>query len=285
VSENLKEQERAVVTFDFRGQTVIVTGGAQGIGCEIARQFAQAGASVVLADYLSEDAESTAAEFRAGGLDAVAFGVDVTDEQAVSDLMNFAQNIHGNLRILVNCAGVSTTQVVAETDLASWQRVLNVNLTGPFLTSKAIVPILRDNGGGKIINVASVAAKRISNNAGASYTASKEGLLGFTRHLAYEVAADNINVNAICPGPVLSPMLERTASREAIAMREAGVPSLKISSPTDQANVVLFLASPLADMVYGIALDVDGGALLGWYDIKTYFARRNAKEVPVKLRG
>jgi len=264
------------VMFDFTGQTVVVTGSAQGIGREIAEQFAAAGATVVIADHAHDHAERTAAEIRGAGWAADAYGVDVTDETAVKALMAHAQGIGENLRVLVNCAAIPNTRVVADTSVEDWRRVLDVNLTGPFITSKAVAPLLRDNGGGKIVNIASVAAKRISNNGGASYTASKEGLLGLTRHLAYELAADNINVNAVCPGPVLSPMLQTSASPESIAQREAGVPSLKLSRPIDQANAVLFLASALADMIYGVALDVDGGALLGWYDVETYFERRQA---------
>lgn len=260
--------------YDFGGQTVVVTGSAQGIGRTIAERFATAGASVVVADRNGDDAERTAAELREAGSDALAFEVDVTDSDAVEELMTFAQSARGGLTVLVNNAAISTTKIIEETDADSWRRVIDINLTGPFLTSRAALPLLRANGGGKIVNIASVAAKRISFNAAASYTASKAGLVAFTRHLAYEAAPDGINVNAICPGPVLSPMLVRTASAETLRAREASVPAGRLTTPDDQADAVLFLSSPGASMINGVALDVDGGALLGWYDVSTYFERR-----------
>lgn len=269
--------------FEFGGRTAIVTGAGQGIGKEIARELAEAHATVVIADLNADQAEATAQEFRDAGSDAIAFGVDITVESEVAELMEFAARRQG-IDILVNCAGISTTRIIAETDVDSWRRVLEVNLTGPFITCRAVLPYMRANGGGKIVNIASIAAKRISANAAASYTASKSGLVGFTRHLAYEAAADGINANVVCPGPVLSPMLERTATPETIAAREASVPSLRISRPEDQARAVLFLCSDAADMINGVAVDVDGGALLGWYDPQSYFEKRDAHELPLRLR-
>jgi NAD(P)-dependent dehydrogenase (short-subunit alcohol dehydrogenase family) len=269
--------EGSRASYDFAGRTAIITGSAQGIGRTIAEGFARAGAAVVIADRNVRDAESTAAEIVAGGADARAFQVDVTSGTEVDALIAFAQSAYGGLSILVNNAAISTTKITEETDEDSWRRVIDINLTGPFLTSKAALPVMRANGGGKIVNIASVAAKRISFNAASSYTASKAGLLAFTRHLAYEAAPHHINVNAICPGPVLSPMLHRTASEETLRAREASVPAGRLTTPQDQTDAVLFLASASADMINGVALDIDGGALLGWYDVAKYYERRGAQ--------
>lgn len=264
------------MTFDLSSHVAVVTGAAQGIGEEIARELARSGASVVIADRHGEGAEAAAARLREEGFDAIARAVDVTVDTEVEALMAFAEGWRSGLSILVNNAAISTTAIIEETSTADWRRVIDINLTGPFLCSKAALPYMRARQRGKIVNVCSVAAKRISFNAGASYTASKAGLVAFTRHLAYEAAPDGINVNAVCPGPVMSPMLQRTATPETIAERRAGVPSGKISTPTDQARAVAYLVSDEASLVYGVALDVDGGALLGWYDTQTYFERRGA---------
>lgn len=268
----------AAPTYDFRGQTAVVTGAAHGIGRRIAERFAVGGATVVVADHHGDSAAQTADEITAaGGGSASAFAVDVTDAGQVDELIAFADGLGDTLRILVNNAGTATTKIVEETDVEDWRRVIDVNLNGPFITSRAIMPVLRHNGGGKIVNVASIAAKRISSNLAASYTASKAGLVAFTRHLAYEAACDGVNVNAVCPGVVESPMLYREVSAEGIAARKALIPAGRISSTDDQADAVLYLCSAAAAMVNGVALDVDGGSLLGWFDVATYFKRRGAQ--------
>jgi NAD(P)-dependent dehydrogenase (short-subunit alcohol dehydrogenase family) len=155
--------------------------------------------------------------------------------------------------------------------------VLDVNLTGPFLCARAVLPHMRAKGWGRIVNVASVAAKRISFTAAASYTASKAGLLGFTRHLAYEVAPYGINVNAICPGPTLTPMYERNADEATRRERIAMVPKGRWITPADHGRVVVFLCSPAADALCGLALDVDGGSLLGWMPWDQYMTRRRRR--------
>jgi hypothetical protein len=140
-------------------------------------------------------------------------------------------------------------------DEDAWRRVLEVNLTGPFLCSKAVLPLMREKGWGRIVNIASVAAKRISFTGAASYTASKAGLLGFTRHLAYEVAALGINVNAICPGPTLTAMYERNADEGTRRERVAMVPKGRFLTPDDTGRVAVFLCSEAADSLCGLAID------------------------------
>jgi len=270
----MNDVQRYPASYDFSGRTAIVTGAAQGIGNRIAVRLAQSGATVVVADRSADMAKQAAEEITAAGFEAKAYHVDVTDAAEVDGLMSFADGDTHQLSILVNNAAISTTPIIEDLDEQSWRTVVDVNLTGPFLTSKAAVPYLRSNGGGKIVNIASVAAKRISYNASASYTASKAGLLAFTRHLAYEVARDHIHVNAVCPGPVSSPMLERTATTETIDARRSSVPAGRLTTPDDQADLVMFLTSSSSDMITGSAIDVDGGALLGWYDVATYFDRR-----------
>ena len=136
---------------------------------------------------------------------------------------------------------------------------------------------MRRKGWGRIVNVASVAAKRISFTGAASYTASKAGLLGFTRHLAYEVAPHGINVNAICPGPTMTPMYERNADEQTRRERIALVPKGRWLTPEDHGRVTVFLCSEAADALCGLAIDVDGGSLLGWMPWERYMAKRRRK--------
>lgn len=260
----------------FDGRTVIVTGAARGIGEAIAGSFARHGATVIVADVDGEAAQHTAAQLAAAG-EVRGCAADVSDSRDVHSLIDFARSLLGRVDILVNNAATTTTETIENTDEDAWRRVLDVNLTGPFLCAKAVLPHMRKQQYGKIVNIASVAAKRISFNSGASYTASKAGLVAFTRHLAYEAAPDGINVNAVCPGPVLTPMMERVSDSATLAQRRRDIPAGRISDPADQAAVVLYLASDAAAMVHGQAVDVDGGALLGWTDTESYFARRGAR--------
>ncbi|GAA1687033.1 2-hydroxycyclohexane-1-carbonyl-CoA dehydrogenase [Mycolicibacterium murale] len=262
------------MTPDLTGRTAIVTGAARGIGRSIAETLADNGATVVIADLEQDDAEKTARSISETGGTAVGFGVDVTDAHRVEAMVAFAESLPGSLDVLVNNAGTTSTATVENTDETDWRRVLEVNLTGAFLCSKAVLPGMRVRTHGRIINVASIAAKRISFNSGAAYTASKAGLLGFTRHLAYEAAPHGINVNAVCPGPVATDMVEHLTEPTALEQRLRNLPAGRFPTPQDQAHAVLFLVSDAAQMIFGQALDVDGGSLLGWYDTETYNARR-----------
>jgi NAD(P)-dependent dehydrogenase (short-subunit alcohol dehydrogenase family) len=202
---------------------------------------------------------------------------DVSDARDIDAMVRQTVTDLGGVDILVNNAGIATTELVEDLDEEKWRGVLDVNLTGPFLCCKAVLPHMRRKRWGRIVNVASVAAKRISFTGAASYTASKAGLLGFTRHLAYEVAPDGINVNAICPGPTMTPMYERNADEQTRRERIALVPKGRWLTPEDHGRVTVFLCSEAADALCGLAIDVDGGSLLGWIPWDRYMAKRKRR--------
>jgi len=242
---------------ELTGRVAIVTGAGAGIGAGIAAMLAEAG------------------EKRGGR--AITVTADVSDARDIDAMVRQTVTDLGGVDILVNNAGIATTELVEDLDEETWRGVLDVNLTGPFLCCKAVLPHMRRKQWGRIVNVASVAAKRISFTGAASYTASKAGLLGFTRHLAYEVAPHGINVNAICPGPTMTPMYERNADEQTRRERIAMVPKGRWLTPEDHGRVTVFLCSEAADALCGLAIDVDGGSLLGWMPWDRYMAKRRKK--------
>jgi len=262
---------------ELTGRVAIVTGAGAGIGAGIAAMLAEAGAAVTVADIDGESAASTAKVIEKRGGRAITVTADVSDAREIDAMVRQTVTDLGGLDILVNNAGIATTELVEDLDEEKWRGVLDVNLTGPFLCCKAVLPHMRRKGWGRIVNVASVAAKRISFMGAASYTASKAGLLGFTRHLAYEVAPHGINVNAICPGPTMTPMYERNADEETQRERIAMVPKGRWLTPEDHGRVTVFLCSEAADALCGLAIDVDGGSLLGWMPWDRYMAKRRRK--------
>ena len=259
---------------ELTGRVAIVTGAGAGIGAGIAAVLAEAGAAVTVADIDGESAASTAKGIEKRGGRAITVTADVSDAREIDAMVRQTVTDLGGVDILVNNAGIATTELVEDLDEEKWRGVLDVNLTGPFLCCKAVLPHMRRKGWGRIVNVASVAAKRISFTGAASYTASKAGLLGFTRHLAYEVAPHGINVNAICPGPTMTPMYERNADEQTRRERIALVPKGRWLTPEDHGRVTVFLCSEAADALCGLAIDVDGGSLLGWMPWDRYMAKR-----------
>jgi NAD(P)-dependent dehydrogenase (short-subunit alcohol dehydrogenase family) len=259
---------------ELTGRVAIVTGAGAGIGAGIAATLAEAGAAVAVADIDGEGAASTAKAIEKRGGRAITVTADVSDAREIDAMVRQTVTDLGGIDILVNNAGIATTELVEDLDEEKWRGVLDVNLTGPFLCCKAVLPHMRRKGWGRIVNVASVAAKRISFTGAASYTASKAGLLGFTRHLAYEVAPHGINVNAICPGPTMTPMYERNADEQTRRERIALVPKGRWLTPEDHGRVTVFLCSEAADALCGLAIDVDGGSLLGWMPWDRYMAKR-----------
>lgn len=265
---------------DLSGRVAIVTGAARGIGQGIAQMLVRHHARVVIADIDGAAAEDVARDIVDRGGEAFAVQMDVTDGAAARAMVDACLARWNTVDILVNNAGTATTQMIEDMPEADWRRVIDVNLTGPFICCQAVLPVMRRNGYGKIVNISSTGGRRISYNGGANYTASKEGLLGLTRHLAYEVASHGINVNAICPGTTVTSLVERVGAPGTLDERVKNVPRGRFATVEDTAKAVLFLVSDMADFICGVALDVDGGMLLGWYPLETYRQRRQRREEP-----
>jgi NAD(P)-dependent dehydrogenase (short-subunit alcohol dehydrogenase family) len=257
---------------DLTGKVALVTGGGNGIGAACARLLAKAGARVAVIDRDVAAAAAVAAEIGGG---ASGHALDVSDGGAFAKLANDIAAREGGVDILVNSAGTITRQTIATMPAADWDRVIAVNLRGPFNGTQAVIPHMKKRGGGAVVNIASVAGRRISFGGGANYSASKAGLLGLTRHAAYELAPDKIRVNAVCPGPTATGFGGgQVPSAERKAARAKKIPLGRMVEPQDIADAVLFLASDASRMCTGIALDVDGGVLISNdipYD--EYFAR------------
>jgi 3-oxoacyl-[acyl-carrier protein] reductase len=253
---------------DFAGKVAVVTGGGNGIGAATGRAFAAHGARVAVLDRDISAAEAVAAAIG----NARAYAVDVADRGAFNAAA--AADAWGGIDILVNGAGTMVRRIIPERGTEDWDRVIAVNLTGAFNGMQAVLPHMRRRGGA-IVNIASIAGQRISFGGTANYTASKAGLLGLTRHAAYELAPDNIRVNAVCPGPTATAFGGAMPSEEAKAARAQKIPLGRMCEPEDIADPILFLAGHAARMVTGVALTVDGGVLVKNdtpYD--EYFRRR-----------
>ncbi|MEJ3748967.1 SDR family oxidoreductase [Actinomycetes bacterium KLBMP 9797] len=257
----------------FDGRVVAITGAARGMGRAFAERFAAEGGRVVLVD-LEEGVVDAAAEVAAAtGAQTLGLTCDVTDESAVNAFFAKVDETFGRLDVLINNAGVITISRLEELSLEAWNRVLSVNTTGAFLCAKAAVPLIRRGGrGGRILNAASGQARQ-----GFIYTphyaASKFGVVGLTQSLAKELAADQITVNAYCPGIVATDMWAYNDSEwgrllgdyrpgELMAEWIAAIPLGRAATNDDVANLLLFLASDEAGYITGQSINVDGGMFM-----------------------
>lgn len=261
---------------ELKGKIALVTGAGQGIGKAIALGMAREEADVAVNDLNIDLAEGTTKEIRVFGSRAKAIQANVAVEEEVKAMVAQIVNEWGGLDILVNNAGFGRPIMVEDMDKAEWDRLLNVNLGGVFNCSRAVIETMKHRGGGKIINIASMSGKMMSYLGGADYTASKAGVLGFTRHLAFELGPYKINVNAICPGITMTPLVERISTPE---MREAmrnRTPLRDLVRPEDIANAAIFLASEKSRMITGSTIDVEGGMYLDLriQDWETYIRTR-----------
>ncbi len=249
----------------FSGRIAIVTGAARGIGEGIAARLAEEGARVVLVDII-DALDETLERLAKAGHDVAGIRADATDPQAIADLVAKVAGADGRIDILVNNAGISPKKdgrkfFVEETGLADWEKVLRVNLTGPFLLTQACIPALRRSEQGRIINIISQSARARPTVTSGHYAASKSGLMGFTRALANELGPDRITVNSIAPGLIETPMFSAyTQQQRADAVRN--VPIQRFGTPKDVAGAVAFLASPDADYITGTVIDVNGGLFM-----------------------
>ena len=239
------------------GKVALVTGAAEGIRLATARLLAAEGAAVVLGDVAR--AEEAAESVRASAGRTIGLAMDVTDVASIERAVRAAVDQLGGLDILVNNAGIGAPAPLGEIEEADWDRILGVNLKGPFLCARAAAPHLE---GGAIVNVASVAGRSSSLAMGCHYTASKAGLLGLTRHLARELAPRRIRVNAVCPGPIETALLDRGMDEAAKQRTLASVPLGRLGQPDDIARAIVFLASDDAGFITGAALDANGGVFM-----------------------
>ena len=264
---------------EFDGRVALVTGGALGIGRGIVEEFAAEGAAVAIADVNADAARALAADLEAAGHRVIATVGDVASAVDADRMVAETTDAFGRLDILVNNAGIHPAEwYVRVEDMSedAWDRILDVNLKGIYLMSKAAIPQIRRAGGGAIVNIASVQGLQ-SAPLVPSYAASKGGVLSLTRQMALDYARENIRVVAVCPGTIDTDM-SRAGARAAgddidaaVRVMAARHPLGRVGQPRDIAHAVLFLASDRASFITGEYLNVDGGlmALGAWADPKT----------------
>lgn len=249
----------------FDEKTVIVTGGALGIGQAAAEIFAERGAKVAIFDWDEKAGNETSEKINSNGGKAIFEKVNVADFEAVKKAVDKTAEVFGGINSLAISAGIQRYGTAVSTDDAQWDEVLGVNLKGAWNAAKAVIPYLQKAGKGSIVNVSSVQALASQQNV-LAYTVSKHGLLGLTRSIAMDFAKENIRCNAVCPGTVDTPMLKWAASLDPNPQSvydacNAMHPLGRIADPREIAEVVAFLAHESSSFVTGAIWTVDGGLL------------------------
>lgn len=249
----------------FDEKSIIVTGGALGIGKAAGEIFAGRGANVAIFDWDERAGNQTCEEIKGRGGSAIFEKVNVADFEAVKSAVERANRTFGNIDSLVVSAGIQRYGTALDTPDEQWEEVLGVNLKGAWNAAKAVIPFLKEAGGGTIVNVSSVQALASQQNV-LAYTVSKHGLLGLTRSTAMDFAKDNIRANCVCPGTVDTPMLKWAASLDPNPQSvydacNAMHPIGRIAQPREIAEVIAFLAHESSSFVTGAIWTVDGGLL------------------------
>jgi 3-oxoacyl-[acyl-carrier protein] reductase len=248
----------------FAGRVVIVTGAGSGMGKRNALRFAEEGATVVANDVNAasvgvlqdELARSNAAEAM------VAIG-SVADADAVGRMVEGAISRFGQIDVLVNNAGIGpTTRPLERISDEEWERTIGIDLTGVFNCMRAVLPRMKERRYGKIVNISSSAGRSVSTFAGAHYTAAKAGVLGLTRHAAFEYAPYNININAIAPGTIDTELLRGAVPADRIEQEAQKIPLRRLGTVDDESNLVFFLASDESSYITGATIDLNGADLL-----------------------
>ncbi len=245
----------------LKDKVAIVTGAASGIGEATAKLFAQEGAKVVVADVSEAGIKRVAKEIMDEGRESLAVKVDVSQRQEVENMVAEAIKQFGRIDILINNAGIFRDAMSWKMSDEQWDLVVKVNLTGTFLCSRAVIPYMRAQNQGKIVNTSSISA--LGNPGQANYSASKAGIIALTKTLALELARGNINVNCVAPGSINTPMTKDMPQDILQKMVEEKVPLRRMGDPGDVAKLHLFLASEDSNYITGQVVFIDGGISVG----------------------
>jgi len=241
----------------LRAKVAVVTGAGQGIGRAIAERLAAEGASVILAELNPETAAAAAAAI---GPAAQAIPTDVTDRSSVGGLVEAVLDAHGRIDIAVNNAGWDRVGPFIDSEPADWERIVQVNLYGVLNVSRAVLPVMAEQGSGAVVNIASDAG-RVGSSGEAVYSAAKGGVIAFTKAVARELARRGVRVNCVCPGPTDTPLFAAVGGDDP-KLREAlirAIPLRRLAQPAELAGAVAFLASEEAAYITGQTLSVSGG--------------------------
>jgi 2-hydroxycyclohexanecarboxyl-CoA dehydrogenase len=249
--------------FELTGKTAIVTGGARGIGKGISMALARQGAHVVIADLLMDAAQETAAEIRKTGVNALAVQTDIADLGSVKSMVEKVKTEFGKIDILVNNAGWDRMKPFLKTTPDFWDKVININFKGVLNTVYATADDMIARNSGRIINIASDAA-RVGSMGESVYSGAKGAVLSFSKTLARELARNSVTVNVLCPGPTPTPLLDDMKAEDSFADKVLSsmdriIPLKRMGTPDDIAAAVVFLASDEAGFITGQVLSVSGG--------------------------
>jgi 3-oxoacyl-[acyl-carrier protein] reductase len=248
------------IQVDLSDQVALVTGAGQGIGQAIAQRLASCGAKVCINDINPDTAQATAESIRANGGQAMDYVASVDKSSEGEEMIQKITEVWGRLDILVNNAGVEPSASVLTMAEETWNKTLAVNLNGAFLCSQVAGRVMKEQGSGVIVNIASIAGHTIPITLRSAYCASKGGLVGFSKECAREFAAYGIRVNAVCPGVIVTPMTEKLRHDQAMMAKwRQEIPLRRLGQPEEVAELVLFLCSDSASYIVGQAIHVDGG--------------------------
>lgn len=242
----------------LKEKIAIVTGSGSGIGEEIAAEFARQGARVAIADINAPAAQRVVEKIERSSGKAMVLEVDICDPQKVKAAAARVVEAFGTIDILVNCAGFNQFVAVEDVTPELWERIRSINLDGSWNFASAVLPVMMKRRRGKIINIGSAAAVKAIPKA-LPYVVSKHAIVGLTRALAVDLGPYNINVNCICPGPVETPLLEKSTSATFQQQIAATLPLGRLGKPSDIAQAAVFLASSASDWITGVVLPADGG--------------------------
>lgn len=251
----------------LKGKTALVTGSTSGIGLAMATALAEQGANIVMNGF--GDYAPAMAQIKAKGVDVEYHGADMSKPSEIEDLMKFAEKRFGGVDILVNNAGIQHVANVEDFPVERWDAIISINLSSAFHTTRLAVPYMKKKNWGRIINIASVHGL-VASAQKSAYVAAKHGIVGFTKATALEMAQTGITVNAICPGWVLTPLVQKQIdaraekdkssneeAKKALLMEKQ--PSLEFVTPEQLAGLAVFFCSPTANEVRGVAWNMDGG--------------------------